>query len=369
MSEPFNYSEWNYKRYLRDQQELQAYLDALPGTLADRVIALHDQQLDIGFIRDKLESVHRTNLVNPNGEESFIAQYNPKRALRFAGYGRKDPPNGVVPINGGCFLCAENIYWQQFGLEMGYRFAVNGRDYIAWCNPFPFMQRHVTIASATHEPQTWIGEDDLNRERAHRLIDDQLAIAEQMPNFVIFYNGDGAGASIKGHRHYHGFLRSFGQEPFPLEKSAIAQLNSGEPPFEVHSYPITSIYCQDDKSVICDQAVNFIDDWTETCGSSKHLSANVIASTELKPRTTEVDYHKLFFTPRNTYYSTASGRSETIAGLEVLGEIAFSQEEEYRRLIAGQIDYQYVRQMLRSVEAPEAHALLARKRGRLHLRS
>ena len=360
----FDVNAWNRERYDRDQADLQRLLDEMSGTLADRIIALHEQQLDCGFIRDRLTSVRRTNLVRPEsttsgGPSGFIVQYNPKRALRFSGSGRREPPIGTPSAHSGCFLCRENIYWQQFGLEMGYHFSVNDRGYYAWCNPFPFMNRHVTIASDQHEPQSWIGADEGgNSKRFERLMEDLFAIAGQLPGFVVFYNGDGAGASISGHRHYHAFQRSPGQSPFPIERSAEQQMHSGQPPFHILEYPITSLFFQDRAEAICHKSTQFVDEWTRFRHSSALMSANIIAYQHKEKEGSDSDCFRAFFVPRNTYLSTSSGRSETIAGLEVLGEIAFSQEAEFDRLIAGEIDYNYVWRMLRSVEAAEANALI-----------
>jgi hypothetical protein len=358
--------QWNYERYLRDQAWLQKTLEGVPGTLADRISLLHEQQLHVGFIRDPLSDVKRCRLVDPGDRRvSFLTQYNPRRSDRASGAGRKDPPNSFKSVNNGCFLCKENIFWQQCGLEMGYRFTVNDRPYIVWCNPFPLMRTHVTIASEVHEPQTWVIEDshEGSRQRAERIIQDLLAIAAQSPEFIVFYNGIGAGASIPAHLHYHAFQRSPGQEPFPLEKVAIRQLKDYEAPFEVDPYPITSVFYQGDANQITEGASGFLDAWTRICGSSANLSANIIATqTPRRPNSGPLSVEKptfdLYFIPRNREYLISSGRIENVGGLETLGEIAFSNEKEFKRLTSGEIDFAYVRRMLMSVEAPEAVTLI-----------
>ncbi len=369
MSKLLDLSPWNFERYQRDQEWLQAALDGMDGTLADRISVLHAQQLAVGFIKDPLSDVKRCRLVHPTDRRlSFTTQYNPRRSQRSAGAGRREPPHGFKSVNNGCFLCQENIFWQQCGLEMGYKFDVNARAYFVWCNPFPLMRNHVTISSAIHEPQTWVEDTyEGSRLKSERIIQDLLSVVGLAPGYVGFYNGLGAGASIPGHLHYHLFERSPGHEPFPLEKVALRQSKEDiAPPFLVEPYPITSVYFRGEAELIREQAVNFLDEWTKVCGSSANLSANIIATQTIQRNASDSQQEfDLYFVPRNREYLISSGRVEVVGGLEALGEIAFSSEAEYQRLTAGEIDFDYVRRMLMSVEAPEAYTLIERNRSTL----
>lgn len=351
----FDIVQWNKERYARDQAALQAALDAMGGSLGERIAVLHHQQSSIGFIKDALDQVVRCRFEDPEHQDrSILVQYNPVRELRRLGAGRKIAPAGYDSVNGGCFLCPENIEWQQSGLEMGYRFQIGERSYIAWCNPFPFMPYHVTISSVVHEPQSWlVGDPEKSGERLARILRDLMNIVGQTPDFIGFYNGLGAGASIPQHLHYHFFKRTPGSEPFALEKTAQWSINQGiAAPFHAKPYPITSIYFQGDADTIIEQAVAFYDEWENSCGSTENISANIIA-TPFKDGT-----YALYFTPRNRQFSISAGRAEPVAGLEVLGEIALSRQEEYLRLTSGQMQFDELTKMLKSVEAPEAASLV-----------
>ena len=96
--------------------------------------------------------MRRYHFVHPEDPtRSFSAQYNPVRALRFEGAGTP----GTGAIHDGCFLCRDNIQWQQGGVEMGCEIDVDSTPYIAWMNPYPLMPLHCVIASSDHIPQAW----------------------------------------------------------------------------------------------------------------------------------------------------------------------------------------------------------------------
>lgn len=360
--ETFDSVRWNKERYARDQEELQKALDAAPVSLLNKIEMLHGQQTSLGFIRDALDQVTRTRLVRDpfnRNSESFLIQYNPVRELRRQGAGRKSPPEGYNSINGGCFLCAQNIEWQQYGLEMGYEFSVNDGRYVVLCNPFPFMPLHVTIASKQHELQTWLEGDSSqdSSQRLGRIIRDLLMIVGQTPNCIGLYNGVNAGASIPLHRHYHLFSRIKGSEPFAIEKLAQSKLDRRtNPPFCLDEYPIISVFFHGDIDMIVKQAVEFYEAWEESCGSSQNISANIIATISLRPQSE--NKFDVYFVPRNQQFSISLGRSEVVGGLEVMGEIALSKPEENKRIKEGTLSYIDVATMLKSVEAPEAASLI-----------
>jgi Domain of unknown function (DUF4922) len=45
-----------------------------------------------------------------------------------------------------CFLCAENLPPEEEGVQFG-------EDFTIYCNPFPIVDRHLTIAHREHSPQ------------------------------------------------------------------------------------------------------------------------------------------------------------------------------------------------------------------------
>lgn len=89
-----------------------------------------------------------------------------------------------------CFLCEENRPAEQTG--------INFLDkYIILCNPFPILENHLTIPLHSHVPQ-------LIRNK----IPDMLNLAEQLPDYIVFYNGPKSGASAPDHFHFQAGLKT-----------------------------------------------------------------------------------------------------------------------------------------------------------------
>ncbi len=349
-----NFSQWNIGNCLAMQKELQAILDKEGKNIGEKLSLLHAQQMSIGFIQDDLSQVQRFWITDPmDGRRSLLGQYNPKRAERECGAGRTSPPPGIEIVNGGCYLCRHNVVWQQRGLEMWYDFEVDGHAYVGMCNPFPLMSTHLTIASAEHETQGWIlGDPDKNREKIERIVNDLLRIASQMPGFIIFYNGRNAGASIERHLHYQAIKRLPGQAPFPVEQASGHMLMRGcRTPFLIEDYPISTVYFNGPRKDIKQSIINLMYAWTEFCGHGDNLSANIIGCLDV-PADGErgVNTYHAYLTPRDTYFSTSPGRQGVVGGLEVLGEIAFSYENEHARIQDGLISYENAAAILSAVE-------------------
>ena len=95
-----------------------------------------------------------------------------------------------------CFLCAENLPREEQGLQFGASFTL-------YCNPFPIVERHLTIAHREHRPQRIAGE-----------IGNMLDIAAALPGYFVIYNGPQCGASAPDHMHFQAGSRGL----FPIEK-------------------------------------------------------------------------------------------------------------------------------------------------------
>jgi hypothetical protein len=95
-----------------------------------------------------------------------------------------------------CFLCAENLDPEQKGIPFG-------SDFSIYCNPFPIVQRHLTILHHAHRPQLIAGQ-------AGTMLD----LARALPGYFVIYNGPECGASAPDHLHFQAGSR----ELFPIEK-------------------------------------------------------------------------------------------------------------------------------------------------------
>jgi hypothetical protein len=94
-----------------------------------------------------------------------------------------------------CFLCQRNLPPEQRGVAIG-------GDWVALCNPFPILERHLTIVRREHVPQRLAG-------RIAALLD----LARALPGSFVIYNGPECGASAPDHLHFQAADRGL----FPLE--------------------------------------------------------------------------------------------------------------------------------------------------------
>ena len=347
-----NMRDFNRKRYLDFWKDINRELGRKKSN-REALLALAEQQFDSGFIQDDLTSVIHFRLHHPDDKcRIFTIQYNPKRAERYNGLGRKMPPPGSRSIHNGCFLCKENVRWQQGGVEVGYDIRTANAAYIAWMNPFPLMPVHTTIAGREHLPQSFIRENDNDTiARCEFILRDLIELASSLPGFIGFYNGVGAGASIPNHFHFHFFKRFEGSGPFSLERAAIKTIQGKTAcpnGTVVKNYPIMAIYFHGEASSIIDASMVWVQKLIRPQRFKDALTANVIAT--IDPDEPDDKLVSLYIIPRNKYFSHAPGMIGMIGGLEILGEIVFSSAIEKQLLDTGQVDYHFVERILSSVE-------------------
>lgn len=353
----------NDRLYEMQQMILQAELDGLAeqGGLAAAMRALYDQQVDIGFVQDDLSQVgYFRYRANRDDERFFVVQFNPRRAERFKGAGRKTPPPGAQTAGVAdptCFLCADNIRWQHRGVQTCYRFGINGRPYNALCNPFPFMRAHLTIAAGDHIPQSFhvSGDGAQTRDKILRIVADLHGVVAQLPNFVGFYNGAGAGASIEKHLHYHLFEIPDGHGVFPLqraaaitEREAAAERPAPTAWLKVADYPLAAYRVSGDRDTIVQNVVHLALAWDQQAGEA--ASANIIALWEHEAVS-------VYFVPRNRFFTRSPGLEGMVAGLETLGEFILCTEDEHRAIREQRVNYDYLWRILEAVRPPEGMAL------------
>lgn len=355
--------QWNDAKYLQGLGELQAILERLP--LSTALQHLFAQQTDIGFIIDDLSHASFFQCHSPEDDMFFIGQYNPIRLLRFQGVGRKIPPKGLATKTGcpsSCFICIDNVSWQSKGVQFYYRFQINGNDYAALCNPFPFMPKHVTIASAKHRPQSW--HNGALEQNIKRLVTDLYDISVQLPGWVCFYNGDGAGASIKGHFHYQIFQTPRGHGLFPIQHAArrIEQRENETMEampdenaasvltIDAEHYPLAAFRITGNRDSMIRAVAGRLSEWTRAIDGA--ASANLIAIHEH-------DHVTFYLVPRNCDYSRSGGLTGTVGGLEAMGEVLFCTDKENDAINTGVVNYTYMWNILRGVNPPNVRRMMA----------
>lgn len=327
--------------YLELWQALGRQLDGIADQagLGAALLNLREHQVQSGFIQDDLSEIQRFCLPCPiRPERSFSAQYNPARARRFKGAGIVPAAAPDQAVNGDCFLCAENIWWQHQGVEAGYHLRAAAGRYTAWMNPFPLLPGHTVIASRAHWPQHWQTPGALSLTE---LVEDLAELAGLLPDWITFYNGVGAGASIPHHLHFHAMPRAPGYELMPLEAAGLRCRESGRVELD---YPMSFMHWAGDPARVRDQALAWLGEWQQGSGAEADATANIIACT----RTGSAGLD-LYFIPRHQRRSRAEGLAGVIGGFEALGEIVCSSSEDLERLKSGAVDYAAVAGLLRQV--------------------
>jgi len=95
-----------------------------------------------------------------------------------------------------CFLCSSNLDSEEEGIRFNDEFTI-------YCNPFPILNRHLTIVHADHRPQLIGGQ-----------FGSLLELAAALPDSFVIYNGPECGASAPDHLHFQACSR----EIFPIER-------------------------------------------------------------------------------------------------------------------------------------------------------
>jgi hypothetical protein len=95
-----------------------------------------------------------------------------------------------------CFLCAANLPPEEEGLPFDDNFTI-------YCNPFPIVDRHLTIVHREHGLQ-----------RIANQFGNMLDLAAALDGYFVIYNGPECGASAPDHMHFQAGSRGL----FPIEK-------------------------------------------------------------------------------------------------------------------------------------------------------
>ncbi len=314
--------------------------------LAAALRELETHHLNSGFIEDTLNQIERHTYHHPDDPARYFhVQYNPRRALRFAGAGR----NGASSLqrHSGCFLCRDNIEWQQQGAQLGYRVETGGRAYFALTNPFPILPGHIVIASTEHRTQEWRLHDDAGIGVGD-LIDDLVHLADRMPGHLGFYNGVDAGSSIPGHLHYQFVMRPDEESAFPLEEAVQPAGNGSGATGFAENYPLDAVVWKGGVADVVARAADWMARWAERNRPRlDQLTANFIAA-----RDSGDDELALYFVPRDRAKQRADRFSSIAGGLEVLGEIVLSSPEEKALLDNRSIDYAALEAALATLRTP-----------------
>jgi hypothetical protein len=185
----------NWDDRIISERGLHAYReDESDASLEAYAAALIDQQYDAWPLfregRDAFEQIE-TKRVRV-GESEVVIQHNPRRILSTAA--SVDKPSIE---SRRCFLCPENLPAEENGIAYG--------EYVILCNPFPVLDRHLSIVHREHIPQQIDGNVEV-----------LLALARDLgSSYFVLYNGPECGASAPDHLHFQACSR----ELLPIEEN------------------------------------------------------------------------------------------------------------------------------------------------------
>lgn len=179
---------------------------------------LNEQLRKWELARNNFEALKEleTKKLDVDGVE-FAVLYNPAREVSSAA---KTDPKSIA--SRPCFLCSANRPDRQdaYPILPGYSLLVN---------PFPIFDKHFTIASDTHQPQSILTSESTGSSRLATM----FWLARQMKGYTVFYNGPKCGASAPDHLHYQAVpsekLPLVGKDnPFPYRSLSVMTANIEE---------------------------------------------------------------------------------------------------------------------------------------------
>jgi Domain of unknown function (DUF4922) len=148
-----------------------------------------------------------------------------------------------------CFLCSGNLPPEEEGVQLS-------EDFTIYCNPFPIVDQHFTIAHRQHRLQRIANE-----------FGNMLDFAAVLPGYFIIYNGPECGASAPDHMHFQAGSRGL----FPIEKdtarlSGITVPNYGRNVF---------LFRGSDRSALIDRMDRAIDLLAQATGARGEPLVNI----------------------------------------------------------------------------------------------
>jgi len=148
-----------------------------------------------------------------------------------------------------CFLCPENLPPEEEGVRFD-------EDFIIYCNPFPIVERHLTIAHRKHGSQ----------HIANRF-GQMLDLAAALPGYFVIYNGPECGASAPDHMHFQAGSRQL----FPIERETAGMSGVAVPNYGRN----VILFRGRDRSALIDRMDRAIELLAETTGRRPEPLVNI----------------------------------------------------------------------------------------------
>lgn len=194
----------NWDERIISGEELSRYLNGSDGrNLAARVSAMIEQQrANWPLLREGYTALAQIETKRiPVADSAVVVQHNPKRIRSTAAAVDKTSLEKRP-----CFLCSENLPVEEKGIAYG-------SELVILCNPFPILDRHLSIVHRKHIEQKIEGN-----------IETLLGLAADLsPEYFVLYNGPRCGASAPDHLHFQACSRKLLPVEQELEACAPAE--------------------------------------------------------------------------------------------------------------------------------------------------
>lgn len=272
---------------------------------------LYQQQVTSGFISHTMETVQVTHVYDDEFEVDFCAIFNSSRERRTEALKMAPPKEDskYKMVNKGCLLCMDNINWQQKGQQKAFywKSSVTGNEFNILTNPYPNFHKHFTIAGHTHRAQ----------DLTHHQLFDMFHFLEQAEDYIIFFNGKHAGASIPGHFHMQSC-----KEILPIEHAKSKKvISSGKIRIDLLNYPAPVFKVQtSDLETMIKKGNRLINLWQNSDDKNIH-SINLIA-------TKRDNKYQLYIIPRDINKTKIAWTNCKPASVEMGGRIVWSHDED-----------------------------------------
>lgn len=148
-----------------------------------------------------------------------------------------------------CFLCAGNLPPEQRGLPLD-------GDFTLLCNPFPIVERHLTVVHREHREQRIAG-----------AVGTMLDLAAALPGLFAAYNGPLCGASAPDHLH----LQAGSSEGLPILRAI-----EGRPGPAVEAYGVRALLLRGERSRVLDETERALSHLAAVTGQEPEAWCNVV---------------------------------------------------------------------------------------------
>ncbi len=150
-----------------------------------------------------------------------------------------------------CFLCSGNLPPEEEGVQFNEHFTI-------YCNPFPIVNHHLTIAHKEHCIQ-----------RIANQYGNMLDLTAALPGYFVIYNGPECGASAPDHMHFQAGSRGL----FPIEKDTIGMTGVTVPNYRRKVF----LFRGRDRSALIDRMDRALELLAEATGRPAEPLVNIAA--------------------------------------------------------------------------------------------